>query len=129
MKPVVRHGPRGSGGGSARIVHEPDGATVLFVGGEVDLTTAAQLGDALTTGCSLADDGLVVDVSGLAFLDVAGLRELFLAHQFLLGQGRTGISVRRASGAVRRLFELTGCTSLLADSPAAAPGTRPLAWN
>jgi anti-anti-sigma factor len=94
-----------------------DGVTVLLVAGELDITAAAQISDALTTGCSLARDRLVVDVSGLAFLDIAGLRGLLSAHSRLLGQGRAGIVVRGASGIVRRVFELTGCTSLLDDSP------------
>jgi anti-anti-sigma factor len=119
MKPAVRHGPKGSRDGSLRVLHEIGGVTVLFLGGEADITTAAQLSVACTTGCSLAEDGLVVDVSALAFLDVAGLRELIRAHRWLLERGRAGVAVRGASGAVRRIFELTGCTSLLGDSPAA----------
>lgn len=99
---------------------EVDGMTVLFLAGELDLTTAAQLSDALTTGCSLAKDRLVVDVSGLAFMDLAGLRGLLCAHRWLLGEGRAGIIVRGTSGAVRRFFELTGFTSLLGDSPPVA---------
>ena len=96
---------------------EIDGATVLLVTGELDITATAQMSDALTTGCSLARDRLVVDVSGLAFIDIAGLRVLLSAHSRLLGQGRTGIVVRGASGCARRVFELTGFASLLDDSP------------
>jgi anti-anti-sigma factor len=95
--------------------------TVLFLAGELDMTATAQLlSDALTTGRSLAKDRLVVDVSGLAFMDVAGLRGLLCAHRWLLGEGRAGIIVRGASGAVRRIFELTGFMSLLGDSPPVA---------
>ena len=91
--------------------------TVLLVAGELDITATAQMSDALTTGCSLARDRLVVDVSGLAFIDIAGLRVLLSARSRLFGQGRAGIVVRGASGIVRRVFELTGSTSLLEDSP------------
>lgn len=99
---------------------EPDGVTVLFVAGELDLMTAARMSDALTAGCSLAGDRLAVDLSDLAFMDVAGMRVLLRAHQRLLRVGRAGIVVRGARGIVRRLFVLTGCASLLDDSPPTA---------
>lgn len=99
---------------------EVDGVTVLVVAGELDITATAQVTDALTAGCSLAKDRLVVDISGLAFMDVAGLRVLLREHHRLPGEGRAGIVVRGASGIVRRLFVLTGSTSLLDDSPPAA---------
>jgi anti-anti-sigma factor len=106
---------------------EVDGVTVLFVAGELDMTAAAHLRDALTTGCLLAEHRLAVDVSGLAFMDLAGLRGLLDAHSWLLGTGRAGIIVRGASGMVRRIFELTGFTSLLGDSPpVAVQGHSPL---
>jgi anti-anti-sigma factor len=101
-------------------IDEVDGVTVVLVAGELDLTATGQITGALTTGCSLARDRLAVDVSGLAFMDVAGLRALLSAHNRLLGEGRAGIVVRGAAGIVRRVFELTECTSLLDDSPPVA---------
>jgi anti-anti-sigma factor len=95
---------------------EAGGVTVVVLTGELDMTVVAQLSDALRTGCPLAEGRLVVDVSGLVFMDLAGLRGLLGAHSRLLGEGRAGIIVRGASGIVRRIFELTGFTSLLGDS-------------
>lgn len=89
---------------------------MLVLAGEIDVTVAAQLSDVLTTGYSLAEDSLVVDVSSLAFMDLACLRELLGAHSRLLSEGRAGIIVRGASEVVRRIFELTGSASLLDDS-------------
>jgi len=97
-------------------IDEADGATVLVLAGELDMTVAAKLSDALTTECSLAEDRLVVDVSGLAFMDLAGLRRLLGLHSRLLGEGRAGIIVRGASGTVLRICEITGSTWLLSDS-------------
>jgi anti-anti-sigma factor len=108
---------------------EVDGVTVLFLTGELDLTAAGPLRAALATGCSLTEDRLAVDASGLAFMDLASLRDLLSAHSWLLGKGRAGITVRGAAGIVRRIFELTGFTSLLGDSPP-ADGPSPLrAWE
>lgn len=101
-------------------IDKVDGMTVLFVAGELDLMTAAQMSDALMAGCSLAGDRLAVDLSELAFIDVAGVRVLLCAHQRLLGEGRAGIVVRGAQRIVRRVLVLTGCASLLDNSPLAA---------
>lgn len=100
-------------------IDEADGVTVLFVAGELDMTVTAQMSDALT-GCLLARDRLAVDVSALVFMDLAGLRVLLSVHNRLLGQGGAGIVMRGASGIVRRVFDLTGFTSLLDDSPPVA---------
>jgi anti-anti-sigma factor len=97
-------------------IDEVDGVTVLVLAGELDITGTARLGDALT-GCSLARGRLEVDVSGLAFMDLAGLRGLLCAHSRLLGAGRPGIMVCGAGDSVRRIFELTGFASLLGDAP------------
>jgi hypothetical protein len=78
------------------------------------------MSDALKAGCSLARNRLVVDVSGLAFMDLAGLRTLISAHNRLIRRGRAGIAVCGASGIVRRVFELIEFTSLLDDSLVAA---------
>jgi anti-anti-sigma factor len=112
-------GPAGSDGPWFQ-VSQAAGVTVLFVAGEVDITAAAQLRDALARGCSAAGDRLVVDVSGLAYLDLAGVRGLLHAHDRLLADGRAGIIVRGASRIVRRIFEITGYTSLLGDWPPTA---------
>lgn len=101
-------------------IDEVDRVTALFVAGELDMMATAQISDALTMGCSLARDRLTVDFSGLAFMDIAALRVLLSAHNRLLGEGRAGLVVRGASGIVRRVFEFTGFTSLLDDSPPVA---------
>lgn len=111
---------RGRAAGLRFRLGEAHGVTVLFMAGEVDVTVTEQLGDALATGCSLAGDRLVIDVSGLGFMDLSGVRGVVRAHIWLLGQGGSGVVVRGASGKVRRVFELTGLTSLLGDWPPAA---------
>jgi anti-anti-sigma factor len=97
-------------------IDEAGGVTVLVLTGELDMTVAAQLSDALTTRCPLPEGRLVVDLSGLAFMDLAGLHRLLCAHSRLLEEGRAGIIVRGASGTVRRIFEVTGFMSLLGNS-------------
>lgn len=126
MRSTGANGSGGSRDGLKIQFGEADGVTVVFVAGDLDMSATAQMRDALSIGCSLAGDRLVVDVSGLSFMDAAGLRVLVGAHNRLLQEGRTGIVVRGAYGIVRRVFELVGRTSLLDDpTPAGARGHQP----
>lgn len=122
-------GPDSSAAGLRIKIAEVDGVAVVFMAGDLDLTATAQMSEALKTGSSLTGNRLVVDVSGLVFMDLAGLRALVSAHNRLLRRGRAGIVVRGAAGIVRRIFELAELTSLLDDSPGAAAGYRPRVWG
>lgn len=103
-------------------VGEVGGVPTVFVAGDLDMTVTAQMNDALNAACSLPGNLLVVDVAGVTFIDVAGLRVLVRTHNSLLGRGRPGIVVRGAPRIVRRVFGLIGFTSLLDDSPSAGAG-------
>lgn len=103
---------------------EVDGETVVFASGEFDLTTAARMSRALELGSSLGGNRLVIDVTDLAFIDVAGLRLLASHHHRLVRQERGGIIVRGAVHAVRRAFDVGGFAFLLEDS---RPGLAPVA--
>ena len=67
---------------------EPLG-TVIEAVGEVDLTTAAQLREALMAAVSDADKtGVIVDLSKVDFIDSAGLALLVEARKRLHPEGR-----------------------------------------
>ena len=69
----------------------------LLVSGELDLMTASQL------HLALGDERIdVVDLSGVTFMDVAGLRPLLTARCV----GGRPLLVRHPSPCVRRLLEL-----------------------
>ena len=56
----------------------PDGAVVLAATGEIDMSNAEAFSAALTAGREQAADGtLVVDLTGVEYLDSAGLAVLF----------------------------------------------------
>ena len=59
-----------------RLAGDPDGTVVLTVQGEVDMLTAPQLDRALEAAVDQAVDGVVVDISQLDFIDIAGFRVL-----------------------------------------------------
>ena len=102
-------------------VAEEDGGTVLWAAGELDITVAALLGDALDRVRAVSGKHLIVDLSRLRFLDVSGLRLLITADERLRRGGAQGLAVRGAAGTVRRIFEVVGVTSLLTDPEPTAP--------
>jgi anti-anti-sigma factor len=92
---------------------------VLWVAGELDVTVADLMDQALAQ--ARPDPGwlLTVDVSHLAFIDANGVRLLVGADRRWREQG-SGLSVRGASAIVRRVFEILRATAVLADEEAAA---------
>ncbi|HUR08045.1 MAG TPA: STAS domain-containing protein [Nonomuraea sp.] len=79
----------------------------LWVEGELDHSTLPDLRQAL--GSMASGRGFCVDLSGLAFIDVGGLRALVSAAAALHdGGGDHVLTLRSAPPQVRRLLELTG---------------------
>src|SRR5215217_3249720 len=74
--------------------------------GELDISTVGELATVVERECSSQAD-LVVDLSGLSFLDCAGLRILLYAHALA---NSNGSSLRLTPGPtmVQRIFHLTG---------------------
>jgi anti-sigma B factor antagonist len=84
--------------------------------GELDLSTAATLQDAVL---ELMDNGwstILVDLGGLTFMDSSGLR---MAFELDTEAGRRGIALQLtgATENVRRLFSLTGLSRRLNMAP------------
>ena len=84
-----------------------DDAKVIVVKGDVDLAGGPLLDDALARAESAGP--VVIDVSGVDFIDSSGLRSLLSASR--RAEERSGAVVLRApSPGVLRLLELTGTT-------------------
>jgi anti-anti-sigma factor len=106
------------------------GRAVLWLAGELDVTEAGLMADALSAARPLPGQGLVVDLSHCEYIDANGVRLLFAADRRLRDEGRAGLAVRGAAGVVGRIFEILRATSLLEDREpvALAPlGTPPSA--
>jgi anti-anti-sigma factor len=86
---------------------------LLFtVSGEMDAATAPTLAAALESAASLRPQFILMDLSGVTFMDSTGIRLLLDADQ----QARAMMARLRicgASRAVRRPLELTGTLELL----------------
>ena len=78
---------------------------VLTVRGEIDLNTVEQLSDAVWAAFGHRPRRLAIDLSGVAFIGVVGLREL-VALLEPAGIFGCALSVRDPSPAVSRVFEL-----------------------
>lgn len=82
-----------------------DGARVLLIAGEIDLTTSTRFATTLT-GALAPDTTLILDMSAVTFMDAQGLRVLLAAQR-----GVAALGARLAivpSPPVSRILEITG---------------------
>ena len=86
---------------------------VVEVSGELDILSAPQLHEGLA---ALIDGqgnlSIVIELSGLEFMDAAGLRELVHAQHRIRSHGGE-IRVARPRPNVQRVFEITGLSGFL----------------
>ena len=102
-----------------RRVDHPLGV-VLTLGGELDLATVPLLQEQLDRA-GRGRGAVVIDLSGLRFIDSSGLRMMVRAERQLRASGGRLVLVR-GPRAVRRVFELAGLDRYFAwcDFPSAA---------
>jgi anti-sigma B factor antagonist len=81
-----------------------EGATVLRVAGQLDLATADDLADRLRDVLDARTGSIVLDLSGVDFIDTSGLSVLLGAVDRHPGRIRLGPASRR----VDRLLEVSG---------------------
>lgn len=93
--------------GFAVEVSDPDGNTVcIVVRGELDMSVAPGLADAIT-GASSAGVSVLLDLSGVTFLDSSAIGALVASgREVTEGGGRLQIGPR--SDIVTRVLEITG---------------------
>jgi anti-anti-sigma factor len=85
-----------------------EGVPVLTAPAEIDTTTSVELRAVLSRWCRRGHATVVVDLAGTVFCDLAGLRELALAHKRAQAAGGGLRLVTPAGGAFPRIFTLTG---------------------
>ncbi len=94
-------------------VRPGDGGTIVAVSGDVDVCTEAPLRQALLRIIRERGARLMVDVSGVSFIDCAGLRALLATRRRAELRGGF-MRLIATSAAVRRIIELTGTHEPLA---------------
>lgn len=75
--------------------------------GEIDLTNAGQIQDALTRALRSGSTVVVADAAGTTFCDCAGVRALIRAHRQAAAAGTQLRVASATSPGVRRILELT----------------------
>ena len=85
----------------------------LAVRGEVDMETAPALETALEETIRESAGAIVLDLSGVEFLDSSGLQVLLRARA-LLGREDRALVLVCPFGPVRRVFELSGVSEMFA---------------
>jgi anti-sigma B factor antagonist len=90
-----------------------DGGTIVAISGEVDVCTEASLQQALLRIIRERGARLMLDLSGVSFMDCAGLRVLLATRRRAEMRGGF-LHPIATSAAVRRITELTGAQEALA---------------
>lgn len=84
-----------------------DGAIVLAVQGELDVSSVVDVRPAVTTAVAENPAQIVFDLAGLRFMDSSGLAILLVAAKSV------PVRLRNPSPAIMRLVELTGLSEVL----------------
>lgn len=84
---------------------------LVSASGELDAASSAQLGQAIDAAL-LAGAGLALDLGAVTFIDSSALRVITVALRRATDDQQP-FTVTAASDAVRRIFEITGVSSLL----------------
>lgn len=92
---------------------------VVWVRGEHDLTTRVHLSVVITEAARLDAGDVVVDLSGVTFMDASTIGTLVGARNRLAAQSRS-LSVRAPSLRARRVLDLCELAHLIDELPAAA---------
>jgi len=102
-----------NGGSQLRIVSEQDGGTsYMRLEGEFDLACKEIFRERLLEVTAERPAGVIVDLSGLEFLDSSGLRMIVDAEVMCRDSG-IEYGVIAGSGQARRVFDLTGMDDIL----------------
>ena len=91
--------------------HLPD-IHVVALHGELDIASVDGLADVLV---EVAGSTLVVDLSGLTFMDSSGTAALVLARNRILAKGLGQMVLTRPNGIVRQTLEIVGLGSWIMD--------------
>ena len=98
-------------------VHDRNGVTRIALQCELDMDTVSEFTVVMTACEQEQASTIMVDLRDVTFIDSSGLRAFLLARGRSLGNGHRLVFVG-ASASVRKVFEMTGMTSMLDDCEA-----------
>ena len=94
-------------------IGENDGVVVASLSGEIDLSNAAEITDALLGGVPNEALGLVIDLSEVSYLDSAGVRMLAELDHRLGWRAQVLRVVAPTASRSRRVLEIAGMERVL----------------
>ena len=89
-----------------------NGTRVVVAIGEIDIASAPGLWAALSEAIAAGQDDVVVDLSGVTFIDSQGLSVLLRAYKVLSPEGRR-LCLRSPRPQTRKVLEISGVASVL----------------
>ena len=103
------------------VTADPSGNwTVVPVAGEIDLSNVDALGESIMRGVSNLATGLVLDLSGVRYLDSAGLRLLFTVNRRLEDRQQSLRLVVPPTALISRVLVLSGVAASVRVFPSVA---------
>jgi anti-sigma B factor antagonist len=99
-------------GARIEIASEVSGTPTLIVSGDLDMSNADTLKEKVASLTADRPEQLIIDFSGLRFIDSAGIAVLVDAASKV---GR--VHLRRPSPPVRRVIEITGLEAIITVEP------------
>lgn len=87
--------------------HHDAGTVTVAVSGEIDLSTVEQLEHEIAATADGEADAIVVDISGVTFVDSAGIGVLLKGRRMADEHGKQ-YRVTGAEGLVRQVLDMTG---------------------
>ena len=93
--------------GAVDAAGDESGVPVVRLTGEIDISNAERLGDALESIVGPDARELVVDLDGLEFMDSAGIAMLLRTASRM-----DAVELRNPSDVMRRIIECTGLTGI-----------------
>ncbi len=88
-------------------VQRDETGAVVALRGEIDVDTADGIDEAVSLARLAGHSCLVLDLSGVTFLDSQGIKALVVAHQAMAAAGG-GLVLRGPRRQVRTILEITG---------------------
>src|SRR5207244_8467758 len=86
-----------------------NGTRVVVATGEIDMACAPSLWEALSAAIAAGQGDVIVDLSGVTFIDTQGLSVLLRAYKALSPEGR-GLCLRSPCPQARTALEVSGVT-------------------
>ena len=90
--------------------------TVVWLRGELDVSTGAEISERLARAIALDDGNLIVDLSDVQFMDAATVGVIIRAGEFLRLRSRS-LALRSPSASALRILDLCGLVGSLGLGP------------